>query len=378
MNFPGRLGVQQRVLPSYRAALFDLLSQSCQGGLCLFAGLALPVEGITPARGLQSAHYTLAHNHHFLDPGSPFYLCWQSDFIRWLDTCQPEALIVEANPRYPSTRLAIRWMRERGRRVLGWGLGAPALSGALAGMRASERFGFLGSLDGVIAYSRRGAQEYLSLGLSPERVFVASNAVDARPRTPPPERMSVISGQPVVLFIGRLQERKRVDQLFKACAALPGAIQPRVIIVGDGPAKSSLEALAREIYPQVEFTGARHGAELEPYFAAADLFVLPGTGGLAVQQAMAHGLPVIVAQGDGTQEDLVRPANGWQIPADDPEALQAVLSDALSDVTRLRRMGAESYRIVMEEVNLETMVAAFMSALDQVFHLPALTTVKGR
>ena len=49
--------------------------------------------------------------------------------------------------------------------------------------------------------------------------------------------------------------------------------------------------------------------------------MLPGTGGLAVQQAMAHGLPVIVAQGDGTQDDLVRPENGWQIPPDDLAAL---------------------------------------------------------
>ena len=43
------------------------------------------------------------------------------------------------------------------------------------------------------------------------------------------------------------------------------------------------------------------------HFAGADLFVLPGTGGLAVQEAMSYALPVIVAKGDGTQEDLVRP-----------------------------------------------------------------------
>ena len=65
------------------------------------------------------------------------------------------------------------------------------------------------------------------------------------------------------------------------------------------------------ITPQHEFPGAKHGQELEPYFAAADLFVLPGTGGLAVQQAMAHALPVLVGEADGTQSNLVRPANGW-------------------------------------------------------------------
>ena len=92
----------------------------------------------------------------------------------------------------------------------------------------------------------------------------------------------------------------------------------------------------------------------------ADLFVLPGTGGLAVQQAMAYGLPVIVAQGDGTQDDLVRPGNGWQVPPDDLPALQACLEAALADPARLRQMGAESYRIVRDEINVEQMVAVFV------------------
>ena len=79
---------------------------------------------------------------------------------------------------------------------------------------------------------------------------------------------------------------------------------------------------------------------------------------------MSHGLPVIVAQGDGTQDDLVRAGNGWQVPPDDFEALLAALKQALSDIPRLRRMGAESYRIVAEEINLERMVEAFVEALN--------------
>jgi glycosyltransferase involved in cell wall biosynthesis len=113
--------------------------------------------------------------------------------------------------------------------------------------------------------------------------------------------------------------------------------------------------------------GALSGAELEAYFTTADLFVLPGTGGLAVQQAMAHALPVIVAEGDGTQEDMIRmgkeASNGWLVPADDRVALVEALQAALSDPLRLRQMGAESYRIVVEDVNLEQMVEVFVEAL---------------
>jgi glycosyltransferase involved in cell wall biosynthesis len=139
-----------------------------------------------------------------------------------------------------------------------------------------------------------------------------------------------------------------------------------LVIVGEGPEREKLEVLAKEIYPSAKFIGARHGGELKPYFAEADLFVLPGTGGLAVQEAMSYGLPVIVAQGDGTQEDLVRRENGWQIPPDDFEALLSTMKDALSDVARLRRMGEESYRIVKEEINIEKMVEVFVQALKSV------------
>ncbi len=167
-----------------------------------------------------------------------------------------------------------------------------------------------------------------------------------------------------MLFVGRLQPRKRIDLLLRACAALPAALQPRLLIVGDGPARVELEAEAQQVYPAAEFTGARHGEALASLFKMADLFVLPGTGGLAVQQAMAYGLPVIVAQGDGTQDDLVRPGNGWQLPPGDLPALQACLAAALADPARLRQMGAESYRIARDEINIEQMVLAFVRALN--------------
>jgi glycosyltransferase involved in cell wall biosynthesis len=177
-----------------------------------------------------------------------------------------------------------------------------------------------------------------------------------------PSRSLVFNRKPYILFVGRLQARKRVDLLMRACAEIES--QPRLVIIGDGPERASLESLAREIYPGAEFIGTRHGAELKPYFTEADLFVLPGTGGLAVQQAMGYGLPVVVAQGDGTQDDLVRKENGWQIPPDDFGALVSTMKEALSDSAHLRKMGEESYRIVKEEINIDKMVEIFVRALS--------------
>jgi glycosyltransferase involved in cell wall biosynthesis len=363
-RFEGKVGVVQRVLPAYRAPFFDALASACAGGLSVFAGSPRGDEAIEPGT-LRVASLYPGRNHHLAARGL-LLAAWQSHLLRWLEATDPDALIVEANPRYLSTPAALRWMQSRHRGVIGWGLGAPALSGPLAPLRAARRRRLLRRFDALITYSAAGAAGYRALGFPAERIFIAPNAVTPRPTQPPPARADGFGARPLVLFVGRLQARKRVDNLFRACAALPQDIQPRVVVVGDGPARVDFEAAARQFYPQAEFAGAMHGAALDPYFDAADLFVLPGTGGLAVQQAMSHALPVIVAEADGTQVDLVRPGNGWQVPANNVPALTAALADALSDAPRLRRMGLESYRIVAEEINLENMVAVFVRALQSV------------
>jgi glycosyltransferase involved in cell wall biosynthesis len=358
-NFSGRLALQQRVLPSYRVPFFDMLAQACDGGLSLFAGLPRANEGITNGK-LQIAKYVSAKNTHILN-GS-LYLCYQRGLMKWLEDWNPDALIVEANPRYLATSSAVKWMHIHRRKVIGWGLGAPPLSGPLNGIRQTRRTQFVNQFDALISYSQRGAEEYAALGFPREKIFTAYNAVSPRPLFPLPPRPAAFKDHPVILFVGRLQKRKRVADLLRACSEMES--KPRLIIVGDGPEREHLESLAKQIYPPAEFIGAKHGAELKPYFTEADLFVLPGTGGLAVQEAMSYALPIIVAKGDGTQDDLVRESNGWQIQPDDYGALVKTMRLALSDVGRLRKMGAESYRIVSEEINLEKMVEVFVQALN--------------
>ena len=98
-----------------------------------------------------------------------------------------------------------------------------------------------------------------------------------------------------------------------------------------------------------------------------------------VEQAPAQPLSIfahiadaagnIVAQGDGTQDDLVRPENGWRVSPGDADALLETLQKALSDAPRLRRMGRESFRIVAEEANIEHMVSVFIQAVNTVMDL---------
>jgi glycosyltransferase involved in cell wall biosynthesis len=362
--FKGRVGLVQRVLPSYRAPLFDALGALCPSGLALFAGKPRRGEMIKTVDSLDQAQLFHAKNLHLFH-GS-LYICIQIGLQRWLKDWDPEVLIVEANPRYLRTSAAVRWMHKHGRPVIGWGLGAPPLSGPLAVVRQRRRTRFIRQFDTLITYSHAGAEQYAQLGFPKERIFIAVNAVTPPPAHPLPHRPTLVEDKRGrLLFIGRLQERKQLHNLLVACAQLPDALQPELVIVGDGPDRVRLQTLAEKIYPQTAFTGALYDDALEAQFRQADLFVLPGTGGLAMQQAMSYGLPVIAAEADGTQADLVRPGNGWQIQPNDVDALRTAMEQALSDIAALRKMGAESYRIVSEEVNLEKMVSVFVQALQR-------------
>lgn len=359
-----RLGLQQRVLPIYRVPFFAALAAACPRGLGLFAGQPRPVEMVENRLEVPGAIVTAAQNHHILQ-GS-LYTCWQSGLLQWLDDFDPQVLIMEANPRYLHSPAAVRWMQHRKRPVIGWGLGAPDVDGAFSSLRAVLWRNFLTRFDALITYSQQGKAQYMAAGVPAGRIFVARNAAVPRPTQPAEPREPVISSDgAVVLYVGRLQARKRIDLLIEACASLPEP-SPRLWIVGDGPVRAELEAQAASMHPTTRFFGALYGEALDDTFRQADLFVLPGTGGLAVQQAMGHALPVIVAEGDGTQSDLVRPENGWQVTPGSLPDLTSAVQQALQDVTRLRQMGMASYRIVAEEINLDTMVAAFEEAVQSV------------
>lgn len=359
--FAGKVALQQRVLPDYRVPFVDLLAESCRGGLHVYAGHPMPGEGIRSAQRVLRAEWRRADNR-YLGRGLLRFLR-QPGLLAWLSELKPDAVILESNPRYLDNWRAADRMRESGRPVIGWGLGVPAregLAGALIGVLWRR---WLDKLDAVLSYSSAGAAEYIAAGFPAGRIFVAVNSVIGPPEDAPERRSA--AGRPLrILFVGRLQERKRLGDLFRALERVD--IPAEVRIVGDGPALPLFQRQAQGLSPQVEFLGRQVGQELEAHYAWADLFALPGTGGLAVQQAMASGLPVIVAEGDGTEADLVTPANGWLVPPGDQAALAQTLQEAAASPQALVKMGRESFRIVKDRANIGAMRDVFVRALNAV------------
>jgi glycosyltransferase involved in cell wall biosynthesis len=351
-----KVGIVQRVLAGYRIPLFDTIAAAVDGQLSVYAGDPRPDEMIDSDKAPQIAQRWYAQNLH-LGVGKG-YFCIQRDIQKWIETWNPDVLIIEANSRYLSTPSAIRRMHRQNKPVIGWGLGS-----------GSSNFpfkrNFYRSFDAIITYSEAGRKSFQKFGIPAERIFVAYNAAARKPQDElPPNRLLRDPFHPVILSVGRLQQRKRLDLLIRACAALKDEFQSKLWIVGDGPARPELNKLAAQIYPQTRFFGPLYDEHLLEKFLGADLFVLPGTGGLALQEAMAAGLPVIAGEADGTQADLVRSGNGRIIAAGDQDGLIQTMREMLSDPTQLRAMGAHSYKIIRDEINLETMAQVFLNAIE--------------
>ncbi len=128
-----RVGIQQRILPAYRTPFFDLLAADCSGGLSIFAGDQLPGESVLP--GMPNiAQYYHARNRRL--PGNLAGLLWQTNILEWVRDWNPEVLICEANPRTRTTLAAVREIKRRNGKTIGWGLGAPEFSGVLSIFKA--------------------------------------------------------------------------------------------------------------------------------------------------------------------------------------------------------------------------------------------------
>ncbi|WP_430646214.1 glycosyltransferase [Agromyces sp. GXS1127] len=141
-------------------------------------------------------------------------------------------------------------------------------------------------------------------------------------------------GKVLVGYVGRLAPEKQVEDL-RAIAALDGV---RLVVIGDGPSRASLEAML----PDAAFTGFLGGDALAVAMASLDVFVHPGereTFCQTVQEALASGVPV-VATGRGGPLDLVTSSrDGWLYRPGDLDELAARVRDLAGDDAKRRAFG---------------------------------------
>ena len=154
-----------------------------------------------------------------------------------------------------------------------------------------------------------------------------------------------------VLFVGRLDQEKRVGDLLHALALLPDRLGVRAELVGDGSCRGELERLAERlgVADRVRFLGFVSDEELVAAYARCAVFCMPGVAelqSLATMEAMAAGRPVVAADAVALPH-LVKPGrNGWLFPPGDPVALAGALTRLFDEPGLLARMGAASRELI--------------------------------
>lgn len=159
----------------------------------------------------------------------------------------------------------------------------------------------------------------------------------------------------VILFIGKLIEKKRPFDLLKAFEMLNTKyriLNTHLLYVGDGALRSELEKYAKEHnLKNIIFVGFKNQTKLPQYYAMADIFVLPSgigeTWGLVVNEAMCFGLPIIASDMVGCGPDLVKHGeNGYIFSLGSIEKLSKYLVDLIKNKKKIKQFCKKSFEII--------------------------------
>jgi glycosyltransferase involved in cell wall biosynthesis len=155
---------------------------------------------------------------------------------------------------------------------------------------------------------------------------------------------------PVLLFVGRLHAAKGIFDLLDAFGLVQQQVpQVRLVLVGDGPARSEVtHTVGQRGWSQdVVLKGTIKNQDLPPYFRSADLFASPSVTtrkweeqvGMSNIQAMASGVPVISTRSGAIPEYVPDGVAGILLPQRDPKGLAHAIVSLLSDQTLRRKLG---------------------------------------
>lgn len=207
-------------------------------------------------------------------------------------------------------------------------------------MRLAKELAFpalLRSFDGYLYVGARNREYLEHYGAPADRLFFSPACVDNAAFT----AASRAAGQgrrdgKRILFVGKLVARKHPGDLVQAAARMRSQGQAvGVTFAGAGELAEPLKQMAKALGVPAHFLGFVNQSQMPGVYASADLIVLPSDGtetwGLAVNEAMACGVPAVVSDAVGCGPDLIEPgATGAIFPFGDIAALAAAIAQVLT------------------------------------------------
>lgn len=221
----------------------------------------------------------------------------------------------------------------------------------------------------VVAPSRQLIERAVALGANPSTSRAIANGVDLklfrpRDRYLARDALGRARDERIILFVGRLEPRKGVDELFNAVERLvPSHPTLHLVLIGDGVRADAYRARARAHKLPVTFLGTQPSAQVAEWLAAADLLALPswaeGTPNV-VLESLASGRPVVATDVGGIPDVIHDARLGRLVAPRAPEALARALEatlatehDALAiaktaDLGDWARSGESLYEVIAE------------------------------
>lgn len=359
------VAVYQRMITPYRMGFFRKLSTLLDAEgyrLIVFAASAPPDASGFDLRLVKTAFSREVKGRDIIET-----LVVPKGLGAALRALDPALIVTEDISALPGNLWATLLRLSRGTPYLIWSLGPAILGKRRSRLRwlaepLIDFFRYRSS--GFIAYSdwAAGALEAKyrrSAVTAPNSTVAASEVVDS-----PPARARK-AGDPLrLLFVGRLAAQKRVDLLLRAMRRMRHSAT--LDIVGDGSEKQALETLARAlgINGRVRFHGEVRDHQVKARLIDhADLAVLPGLGGLFIQEAQSRGLPVVAGPADGTEQDLIK-AVSPELYLDEisEEGLAALLDQTAADRKIIDRAAHAVLGNIRERYNIDVMAVRWAGA----------------
>lgn len=372
---PIRVAVTYRVVQHWRLPIFRRLAAHPDIDLHIFHGADFPGTKVVNAKSFDDVAHTEMRTIRALR-GAKVPFC--PALLGHLGKFRPDVILAEGNSNILNNLLVFIYSMRAGAPVVFWTLGE---------LQGKQRVGLKSRLfsmvttwmerraGALLGYSSVAISYFDRCGYKKEKQFLAVNCVDTdliQERL----RGGICSGQrvreqyqlgkhPVVLFVGALTPEKRLHDLVDAIQIAQKRLPDiRLLIVGDGPSRLDVERHVAETgVDGVVFAGQQIDG-ISDFFLAADLFVLPHLGGLAISEAMAHGLPVIATVADGCEVDLIEKGrNGYLCDVGDVAGLSERIAEILADDVLLGEMKARSLWIIGNRHNVHTYLQGIVSAV---------------
>lgn len=221
----------------------------------------------------------------------------------------------------------------------------------------------------IFGYNSSSRQYFLDLGIPSAKIIVLNNTVDtnslrrvineSNDRMPDDLQKIFDKNKKYLIFVGTLLPSKNIESFLNIMRLLGNDYH--LIIIGGGEEYyiDSLKVLFREI--NCTFFGYKRPEELLPYYRISLFSILPGLGGLSINQAMAFGVPVLCTKADGAEKDIVYDNETGFIYNDVEELVSFITSKSKDDWAL---MGVNASKLLYTDFSIESECERFITNIN--------------